>query len=91
MYKRVDPVDIKYMKKTRFHGHFTICEKLREIYMATDDEDIQMKARIAMAMAKKMHERLKWYRDNTAEKEIICLDDDAMEPINEEDEQYDSV
>ena len=61
-YKHVDPVPISLMLKQRYHGHNSICEKLREIYMATEDEEIKMKCRIAMAMSKKMHERLKWYK-----------------------------
>lgn len=62
-YKRVDPVDVGYMLKKRYHGHFTICQKLRDIYLATDNEEIKLNCRIAMAMAKKMHEKLKWYKN----------------------------
>ena len=65
MYQKVEPVDIAVMKKKRYHGHNTICEKLREIYMLTDNEDIKLKCRIAMTMSKKMHERLKKYKEES--------------------------
>ena len=71
-YKRVDPVDESemiepvdkgYMNKHRYDGHFTICQKLREIYRATDNEEIRLNCRIATAMAKSMHEKLKQYKE----------------------------
>lgn len=65
MYQKVEPVDVAIMKKKRYHGHNTICEKLREIYMATENEDIKLKCRVAMSMAKKMHEKLKKYKEET--------------------------
>lgn len=65
-YPRVEPVEIWQMQKKRYHGHFTICETLREIFMKTNDEEIKLKCRLAMAMAKKMHEKLKWYKEKNA-------------------------
>ena len=65
MYQKVEPVDIGFMKKKRYAGHNTICEKLREIFMLTDNEDIKLKCRIATSMAKKMHERLKKYKEES--------------------------
>lgn len=62
-YETVEPVSVAVMRKKRYHGHNTVCEKLREIYMLTDNEEIKMKCRIAMAMTKKMHQRLKEYRE----------------------------
>jgi hypothetical protein len=64
-YKHVDPVPIHVMLKQRYQGHHSICETLREIYMATEDEGIKMKCRVAVAMAKKMHEKLKEYKQTT--------------------------
>ena len=32
--------------------------------MMTEDEEIKLKSRVAMAMAKKMHERLKKYKED---------------------------
>lgn len=61
-YKRRKPVDEKEMLKTRWEGHHTICETLREIYALSDNEDVKLKSRLAMAMAKAMHEQLKRYR-----------------------------
>ena len=62
-YKKVAPVPERKMLKDRYAGHHTICEVLREIYLASNDEDIKLKTRVAMAMAKKMHNRLKTYKD----------------------------
>jgi len=62
-YKKVEPVSERKMTKTRYEGHNTICQLLRDIYRISDNEDIKLKTRIAMAMAKKMHEKLKEYRD----------------------------
>lgn len=62
-YKRRKPVSEKAMLKTRYKGHHTICETIREIYMATDDEDIKYKCRLATAMAKAMQDRLKKYKE----------------------------
>lgn len=61
-YKRHRPIDIKEMEKDRWHGHHTICQFLRDIYHATDNEDIKLKCRVGMSMAKAMHNRLKWYK-----------------------------
>ena len=63
MYEKVMPTSIGVMKKKRYHGHNTICEKLREIYMLTDNDEIKMKCRIAMTMAKNMHNKLKSYKE----------------------------
>lgn len=62
-YQRVDPVSERAMLYSRYHGHHTICETLREIYLIAENEEIKMKCRIAMAMAKKMHNKLKQYRE----------------------------
>jgi hypothetical protein len=50
------------MLKKRYQGHHTICEVLREIYMETKNDDIKLKCRVAMTMAKSMHEKLKQYK-----------------------------
>lgn len=61
-YKRYEPVPESEMDKDRYHGHYTICQYLRDIYHMTDDEEIKMKCRIGMAMTKAMHKRLKHYK-----------------------------
>lgn len=66
MYKRVPPVsiaEVEQMTRQRYKGHFTICQTLRDIYMLTDNEEIRLKCRTAMAMAKKMQDKLKSYKD----------------------------
>jgi hypothetical protein len=57
-YKRRRPVDVREMKKTRWHGHYTICQKLRDLYNKIDDEEIKLELRVMMAMTKSMHKKL---------------------------------
>jgi len=64
-YKRHEPISEHDMLKTRYVGHHTICQILREIYIETGDESIKWKCRIAMSMAKSMHEKLKKYKKMT--------------------------
>lgn len=69
-YRRRQPVpeeemiaDEADMRKQRYAGHHSICQVLREIWASTDDINLRVKARLAMAMAKAMNERLKYYKD----------------------------
>lgn len=62
-YKRVDPVPVELMDETRYEGHFSICQKLRDMYHMTDNEDIKLTCRVAMAMAKSMQKKLKYYKE----------------------------
>ena len=64
-YKKREPVSEKVMRNTRYEGHHTICETLREIWQASDDEEIKLKCRLATAMAKAMQNRLKRYKAET--------------------------
>lgn len=61
-YKRHLPVDVSIMLKKRYYGHHTICETIREIFMMTDNEEIKLKCRLVMSMAKAMNEKLKEYK-----------------------------
>lgn len=71
-YKRREPVPEKEMDKERYEGHHTICQTLRDIYHLTDNEDIKLKCRLAMAMGKAMHEKLKYYKTMfSAEKDSV--------------------
>ena len=67
-YKKRKPVPEKDMFKSRYKGHHTICETLREIYQLSNDENIKLKCRLSMSMAKSMHERLKKYNKETDER-----------------------
>jgi hypothetical protein len=69
-YKRIPPADVGNMRKRRYLGHFTICEKTREIWRIgreleekgiAEGIDLQLKAREAMAMGKRMQDKLKHY------------------------------
>jgi len=61
-YPKIDPVDERRMRRQKYKGHNTICQELRDIYVMSTDETVRFKCRMAMAMAKKMHERLKYYK-----------------------------
>ena len=62
-YPKHEPVSERVMLKQRYAGHHTICQTLRDIYVSVDDEEIKLKLRLATAMAKSMHEKLKAYRN----------------------------
>jgi len=62
-YEKHEPISEEKMLKQRYFGHHTICQMLRDIYILTDNEDIKLKCRIAMAMAKSMHNKLKQYKE----------------------------
>lgn len=61
-YKRRKPVPEKEMDKSRYEGHHTVCQTLRDIYHLTDDEEIKYKCRLGMSMTKAMHKKLKKYK-----------------------------
>ncbi len=62
-YPRVEMVSEEQMLSGRHLDHHTICETIREIYEMTEIPEVRFKCRIAMGMAKKMHSKLKEYRD----------------------------
>ena len=66
------PASIKYMDETRYEGHHTICQTLRDIYHIAGDSEmlseeklelIRVKARLATAMAKAMTSKLHEYKN----------------------------
>ena len=70
-YRRHKPVSEEEMLKpategemqfARYAGHHTICQTLREIWAVSDDE-VKLKCRLAVAMAKAMNDKLKAYRN----------------------------
>ena len=70
-YKRRNPVDVREMNRKEYEGHHSVCQTLRDIYHMTDNDPIRMKCRLAMAMAKAMNEKLKWYKArDEAQKEL---------------------
>ena len=77
------PVSIAKIEKTRYKGHHTICQFLRDIYAMTDNEDIKLKCRIGMSMTKSMHERLKKYRKMMNAKEITAAEGDITQYVEE--------
>jgi len=69
-YKKVQPVPLELMEESRYEGHFSICQKLRDIYHLTDNEEIKLTCRIAMAMAKSMQNKLKKYKEGLINESI---------------------
>lgn len=61
-FRKRDPIDVSEMDKKRWEGHHSICQAIRDIYHLTDNEELRLKCRVAMAMTKAMHERLKAYK-----------------------------
>lgn len=61
-YKRRAPVSESEMDITRWEGHHSVCQTIRDIYHLTDNGEVKMKCRLAMAMTKAMNERLKAYK-----------------------------
>ncbi len=69
-YQHREPVSEREMDKTRWDGHHSICQTLRDIYHMTDDCEVKLKCRLAMAMAKAMHEKLKEYKQTEAVEQL---------------------
>lgn len=73
VYPRSEPIDERAMDKHRYDGHHTICQNLRDMYHMVDSlrgkpsdemiDEIRVRCRIGMTMAKKMQNKLKWYRE----------------------------
>ena len=65
MLDRPDPIDEIYVDKGGFVSDGTICQELREIYhlIGEDDKEAKLRVRVAMAMAKKIINRLFMYRN----------------------------
>lgn len=71
-YPKAEPIDLKAMELTRYDGHHSICQNLRDMYHMADKlrgnpdkeviDEIMMRCRIGMTMAKKMNKKLKWYK-----------------------------
>ncbi len=57
-----EPAPLWEMDRERWEGHHSICQTIRDIYHLTDNEELRLKCRVAMAMTKAMHEKLKWYK-----------------------------
>lgn len=62
-YKKHTPVSERMMDRRIYEGEHTICQTIRDMYHLTDNEEIRLKCRLAMSMAKSMCEKLMQYRD----------------------------
>ena len=72
-YPRVEMVSEEQMLRDRHPNHHSICETIREIYEMTEIPEVKLRCRIAMSMAKKMHFKLKEYRDMYAKDNEINI------------------
>lgn len=61
-YKHREPVSVKTMLSTKHDGHHSLCQTLRDIYVRTTNEQTKLDCRVAMAMGKAMHDKLKKYK-----------------------------
>ena len=66
------PATEEEMEFSRYAGHHTICQTLRDIWMMSDSEEVKMKCRLAVAMAKAMHNKLNSYSNLAAEQAAIA-------------------
>ena len=68
-YPRHKPVSEKAMNRKIYEGENTICQTIRDMYHISDNQDIRLKCRLAMAMAKAMCVKLMEYREIYGAKE----------------------
>lgn len=66
-YKRRNPVDVSEMELSRYQGHHSICQKLRDLFHMTENEEIKLELRVCMAMAKAMNQKLQDYKHKEEE------------------------
>jgi hypothetical protein len=55
------------MDRSRYDGHNSICQKLRDIYHKVDDEEVRLELRICVSMAKSMNKKLQYYKHTYVE------------------------
>ena len=72
-YPHCEPVSEEQMLRDRHLDHHSICETIREIYEMTEIPEVKLRCRIAMAMAKRMNEKLKEYREMYAKDNAINI------------------
>jgi hypothetical protein len=70
----LQPASEEEMQFARYAGHHTICQTLREIWAASSDDDIKMKCRLAIAMAKAMNTKLKAYRAIVDQENVLKIE-----------------
>ena len=63
-YKRHAPCAEADMDATAVEGEIAVFQILRDIYHLTDDEDIKMKCRIGISMARAMSRRIDKYEQS---------------------------
>ena len=70
-YKRHEPCPISEMDRSRWDGHHSICQFLRDIYHMVenngDPEEVKLKVRVCVSMAKSMNKKLQYYKHTYVE------------------------
>ncbi len=80
-YKHHEPVDISEMDRSRYQGHHSICQKLRDIFHMTENEEIKIELRICMSMAKSMNSKLQDYKhaeEDKTRREVQCQQNQSL-------------
>lgn len=86
-YRRHEPVDVSEMDRTRYDGHHSICQFIRDMYHLSEEiedrpierelfritKELKLKLLTAMAMAKAMNQKLQDYK-HEKEQEIARND-----------------
>lgn len=72
-YPRREPVPESEMDRTRWQGHHSICQFLRDMYHETEDQNLKFKIRVCMAMAKAMNKKLQDYKHADEERQRKAL------------------
>jgi len=68
-YPRTTPVTEKQLFDDEYPGHHTICQTIRDTYRLTDDEKVKENLRLIFAFGKRMHNKLKEYRQRYDDEE----------------------
>jgi hypothetical protein len=65
----VKPYLKRNMYRERLHGYNTICSTIRDVFLLSTDEQVKLKCRVAMRMAKSMYNKMKENKLKIAELE----------------------
>jgi len=65
-YNHHEPCPISEMDRSRYENHHSICQFLRDIYNMIEDngdsQEIKLKLRVCVSMAKSMNKKLQEYK-----------------------------
>ena len=81
-YPHREPVPESEMDRSRYEGHHSICQTLRDMYHETTDENIRLKLRLCMSMAKAMNKKLQEYKHKEEKEKENALGISSSEKID---------